>query len=343
VSAFQPVQSVVSPNCQSQYISPSNTPYLNALGGLQGCLDRANNSPPEQREAAKSSCLNDVTTSQQAARQVSQTFKIDRDNHIDVTTLNLLLAPIAPVDAVLRPGPVSGAGLCSQFSPLRSKFPFDSRATAEASIQEIGTIFDPTTGALGQFYNSALKNLLLPQGTGYIANPASAQSVSPAFLNFFNRASVVSHALYPTPGQMQYRYSLRPHPTDTVSGLDLSIDGQTLSYQGGNAQSRQFVWPGATMQGVRLTVRISGGSELGFPSYDGLYGVFHFFADADRVQSSGALQTVQWTLRVAGGRPVTTPAGKPVTVEFDLDTAGLPPILEKGYLSSLDCVSVVAK
>ncbi|MBZ5561570.1 MAG: hypothetical protein LAP13_04030 [Acidobacteriia bacterium] len=343
VSAFQPVQSVVSPNCQDQYISPSNTPYINALGGLQGCLDRANNSPPDQKEAAKSGCLNDVTTAQQAARQISQTFKIDRDNHIDQTTLALLLAPITPISAVLRPGPVSGAGLCSQFNPLRLKFPFNSRSSSEASVQEIGAFFDPASGALSQFYNAALKNLLLPQGTGYIANPAGTQKVNSEFLSFFNRASAVGRALYPAPGQMQYRYALRPHPTDTVSSINLNVDGQTLNFSGGSAQFKQFTWPGTAAQGVRLTVKISGGSELGFPNYDGLYGVFHFFADADRSQASGSVQTIQWVLRVAGGRPVTTPAGKPVTVEFDLDTGGLPPILQRDYLSSLACVSVVAR
>ncbi len=342
-NTFQPVQAVVSPNCQDQYISPSNTPYVNALGGLQGCLDRANNSPPDQKEAAKSSCLNDVTTAQQAARQISQTFKIDRDNHVDATTLSLLLAPITPVAAVLRPGPVSGAGLCSQFTPFRSRFPFNPQASAEVSTQELGAFFDPASGALAQFYNSALKNLLLPQGQGYIANPAGTQKVNPAFLNFFSRAMAVSRALYPAPGQIQYRYSLRPHPTDTVSSVNLNIDGQTLTYQGGNPQFKQFVWPGTAAQGVRLTVKITGGSELGFPNYDGLYGVFHFFADADRSQSTGSVQTIQWVLRVAGGRPVTAPNGKPVTVEFDLETAGLPPILQRGYLSNLDCVSTVAR
>jgi len=40
---------------------------------------------------------------------------------------------------------------------------------------------------------------------------------------------------------------------------------------------------------------------------------------------------------------VTAPNGKPVTVQFDLDTQGSPPILQKGYLSSLQCVSSAAK
>ncbi len=47
--------------------------------------------------------------------------------------------------------------------------------------------------------------------------------------------------------------------------------------------------------------------------------------------------------QVVGGRPMTAPSGKPVTVRFDLDTLCGPPILQKGYLSSLQCVSGVPK
>jgi type VI protein secretion system component VasK len=123
----------------------------------------------------------------------------------------------------------------------------------------------------------------------------------------------------------------------------MNIDGQTMTYSGGNAPFKQFTWPGTTTQGVSLTVKISGGSPLGFPNYDGTWGVFHYFADADKWQQTGATYNIEWVLRVAGGRPVTAPSGKPVTVQFDLDTLGAPPILQKGYLSTMQCVSTVAR
>ena len=67
--------------------------------------------------------------------------------------------------------------------------------------------------------------------------------------------------------------------------------------------------------------------------------MFRFFADADKTVQNGGVYNMEWVLRVAGGRPVTAPNGKPVTVKFDLDTLGNAPILQKGYLSSLHCVS----
>ena len=342
--AFQPVQAVVPPNCQDQYIGSPNANYVTGLSGIQACLDQVNNSPPEQKEAAKSQCMNPSMTAQQAARQIGQGFKIDQVAHLDGTVQNLLLAPIAWVSAALRPGPVSGAGLCAQMSPLMAKFPFNSRASLDASPQEVASFFDPASGALAQFYNASLKNLLLPQGSEYIPNPSSNQQVNPAFLSFFTRAMNLQHALYSgAPGQLQYKYALRPHPTESVGSLTMNVDGQTLSYSGGNAPFKQFTWPGTSAQGVTLTVKIAGGSELGFPSYEGTWGVFHFFADADKWQQTGSTYNIEWVLRVAGGRPVTAPSGKPVTVQFDLDTLGAPPILQKGYFSSLQCVSSVAK
>jgi type VI secretion system protein ImpL len=341
VKAFQAAQAVVSPNCQDQYIGGSNQPYVAGLSGLQVCLDQANNAPGD-KDAAKAQCLPNVSTAQQAANQIGQGFKIDEDGHIDQTVQNLLLAPITSVSAVLKPGPVSGAGLCAQMSPLESKFPFSPNSTAEASPQDMAAIFDPNTGALSQFYNGALKNLLLPEGSSYIANPSATQAINPAFLAFFNRATAIQRALFSgAPGQLQYRYALRPHPTETVSGGNINIDGQIMKYSGGSSSYQQFTWPGSG-QGVTFTVKISGGSDLGFPSYSGPWGVFHFFADADKTAQNGSVYNVEWVLRIAGGRPMTAPNGKPVTVQFDLDPLGGPPILQKGYFSSLRCVSNVA-
>jgi len=154
----------------------------------------------------------------------------------------------------------------------------------------------------------------------------------------------VQRALYSgAPGQIQFKYALRPHPTESVSSVSMNIDGQALNYSGGNSSYQQFMWPGVTGQGVTLTVRIAGGSELTWPSYNGTWGVFHFFADADKTVQNGSVYNVEWVLRVAGGRPVTAPNGKPVTVQFDLDTLGAPPILQKGFFSSLRCVSTVAR
>ncbi len=340
--AFQPVQSVVSKDCmdQSKYVGDANRPYIMGLSGLQSCLDRANQATGD-KDAAKAQCQNDAQSAKQAANQIGQGFNIDQDGHIDQIVQNLLLQPIAPIAALLKPGPVSGVSLCAQMGPLLSKFPFNPQATQEVSTQDLDSFFNPGTGALTQYYNQSLKNLLLPEGASYIANPQAAQPPNPAFLAFFNHAIGVQNALYPAGSkQIQFKYSLRPHPTESVTGLTLSIDGQELNYTGASTLFQQFTWPGGG-QGATLMVRIAGGPPLGFANYPGTWGVFHFFASADKTTPNGGIFNVQWEFRGPDGRPVTGPNGKPVTVQFDVDTSGAPFILQKGILS-MKCVSNVA-
>ena len=336
--AFQAVLMVEPATCmdQHQYIGDSNKPYVTGLSGLQACLDQAGSSPSEQMDAAIAQCSGTALTAKGAVQQIGEGFTIDQDAHVDLTVQNLLLAPITAASAV-KPPPVGGKGLCSQFSPFASMFPFNAHATADASLQDLDTFFNPASGGLSKFYNASLKNSVTLQGTAYVANPDAGQKVSPALLRFFNQAMGVQRALYSgTPGQIQYRYALRPHPTPSVSGLSMTIDGQSLSFKGGDASFQQFTWPGAAAPGVKLTVKMSGGSDFGWPSYDGTWGVFHFFADADEFRQNGSIYTVISIPKV-GGRPVTTPDGKPVTVQFDLDTLGQSPLLQKGLLANMQC------
>ena len=340
--AFQAVQSVAPQDCQDQSGAPPTAAYIKSLSNLQTCVDRADNKPSEQTDSAKAQCMGDVAPAEQAVKQIAEGFQSDPDAHADQTVKDLLLAPINAVAALLRPGPVSAAGLCEQMSTLESQFPFHPQASREVSLQELATVFAPAKGAVSQFYASALKNLLLTRGTGYAPNPASRQRVNPPFLSFFNRAMGVQRALYPASGgPLQFQYALRPLSTENVSSVALSIDGKSLSFNGGAAPFNPLSWPGTSGQGVRLTVKIPGGAELGFPNYDGMWGVFHFFADATVLQHNGNIYTLQWVL--GADRPVSAPNGKPVTVQFDLDTQGALPILEKGFLSNLHCVPVAAR
>ena len=338
---FQAVQLVTPRDCQEQPASPSTASYLKSLSDLQACVDRADNSSPDQKASAKAQCLSNVTQAEQAVNNIARGFPSDPEAHADQTVKDLLLAPINTVATLLRPGPVSAAPLCQQMSTLESQFPFHPQASGEVSLQELARVYAPTKGALSQFYASALKNLLIPQGASYAPNPASHQKLNPAFLNFFNRAIGVQRALYPAGGGApQFRYALRPLPTENVSSLDLSIDGQVLSYSGGAAQFTPLTWPGTTGQGVKLSVKIPGGAPLG-SSYDRMWGVFHFFADTTVLHHNGNVYTLEWVM--GGDHPVTAFNGKPVTVQFDLDTQGAAPIFERGFLSNLRCVPVVAR
>lgn len=340
--AFQAVQTVASHDCQEQNVGPSAAVYAKSLSDLQACVDRADNTPADQKDSAKTQCLGNVAQAEQAVKQISEGFQPDPDAHADQTVKDLLLAAISGTETLLRPGPVSAAALCEQMSALENQFPFAAQASTEASLPGLANFFAPQKGALSQFYSSVLKSLLVKQGAGYAPNPSAPQTVSPQFLSFFNRALDVQRTFYPAGGgPLQVPYALRPLPTDNVSSLNLDIDGKSVSFSGGTAPFTSLSWPGTSGQGVRLAVKIPGGVELGFPSYHGDWGVFHFFADATVVQRRGNIYTLQWVL--GGDRPVTAPNGKPVIVQFELDTQGAMPVMERGFLANLRCVPVVAR
>ncbi|MCU1294538.1 MAG: ImcF domain protein, partial [Bryobacterales bacterium] len=104
-----------------------------------------------------------------------------------------------------------------------------------------------------------------------------------------------------------------------------------------NSPPQRFTWPG-TGAGVRLTAR--SGTELPYPNYDGTWGLFEFFFDADK-----PVPSPEWMLK--GGRsdlPIPSPlTNQPVIVRFNVDMLGGPLVFQKNYFKELACVSEVAK
>jgi len=341
IKAFQAVQSVTSPDCQEHGASASSATYLKSLSDLQACVERADSAPSAQKDSAKAQCLSDVARAEQSLKEIAKGLQPDPAGHADQTVKDLLRAPLDAVASLVRPGPVSAAALCAQMAPLESRFPFNAQASPEVSLTELTAVYAPSNGALSQFYSSVLADLLLPKGAGFVSNPTPRQKASLPFLSFFNRSMAVQHTFFGAGGSPQFHYALRPAPTENVSSLNLTIDGKSLAFEGSTAPFTSLTWPAASGQGVRLTVKIPGGAELGFPSYEGLWAVFRFFADATVVQHNGNIYTLQWVL--GGERPVTAPNGKPVTVQIELDTQGAMPIFEKGFMSGLHCVPVVTQ
>ncbi len=345
-NAFQPVQSVVPPDCKDQYIKPANNNYVNALASLQTSLDQVAQSPAGN-DAAAGQTLSNATNAKVATRQIAQNFRIDSEAHIEVTVQKLMEDPITNAESLLRSlGPAElnpkGRGLCTQLGRLMSKYPFNPNATVQATLQEVSGFFQPGTGALWTFYDANLKNMLIRQGPQYVAQPSGSMTLNPAFVRFFNQAAAFTDAVYPGGSpQPHLAYTLKSNPTEGLQAISLTIDGQTLTSSGGKPNSRQFVWPGAGVQGVVLSGKL-GGQDVNLLTFDGLWAVFQFFASAERWQQAGSVYSLEWVPKTSN-RPMTLSGGRPLTVRFDLDTGGAPLILQKGYLSSLRCVSNVAQ
>jgi type VI secretion system protein ImpL len=343
-NAFQAVQQVVPPACQNQYVQPSNTSYVNALLQLQSCLNQAALAPATQQDAARASCANNADQARIAALQIAQKFKIDQQGHTERTVQNLMQEPIQSAQALLKPaGPGNARDLCAQFDAMRSADPFNRSGSRSATLDEINAFFAPSTGAISQLYQAKLAGLLIPEGARYIPKPSSSLRMDPAFLRFFNNAMAIQQALYPNGAtQPQYALTLIPFPSQGIQTLTLTIDGHSYSTKGNARNPMRFDWPGTGAQGVTLTAKFSGGSELTLLNFSGLWAVFHFFAAASRIQQSGAGWIVQWS-PTTSGQPMTLPNGQPVTIRFQVETNGAPFVFQPGFFSGLSCVSRIVQ
>jgi len=341
--AFQPPQFVVPPDSVDRYVGASNQPYMNALTGLQTSVETAAAAPPEDKAAAQMT-LDQATQAKVAARQIAQNFAVDAAGRVDASSQRLLEEPITNAEALIRAlGPAQlngkGAGFCQVFGTLWSKYPFSGNPSSpHATLDDVNKVFQPGTGALWTFYQESLAAALVNQGGRYAPKPDSEVRINPQFLAFFNNSAALSNALYPA-GAMSpaLNYKLTAQPMEGVRAMDLSIAGLTLQASGRGGQSRDFMWPGRAPYAVVLRGDL-GGSSLDFVSQEGLWSVFQFFGDFDTWDANNNLSRV---LRL-GKDPVRV-EGQPLTVRYQLDMKGAPPVFRKGYLSSLRCVPRVAQ
>ena len=344
-TAFQPVQAIVPPTATGKLLAPSNQPYMSALLELQSAVEQASAQPPD---AAAAGVLTAAANAKVAARQAAQGFQPDPAGHVDGIVAKLLEDPITQVESLLRvlgPEELNGKGkaLCSAMRPVLAKYPFDPKAAADASIADVNAVFRKPDGALWVFYNTNLQKLLIRQGAQFVAKPDATIRIAPAFLSFFNQAAAFSEVLYAGGSQdPHFAYSLKPVPVEGIQNLGLTLDGQALSYHGGTAAPKAFTWNGSAAHEAKASVRFGNGPDLVWSNSQGPWSIFRFVHKAERWQSAGVDYSLEWTIRI-GKDPVTLPNGKPLTVRFDLNLGTLPPILQRGYFSSMACVAQVAR
>jgi type VI secretion system protein ImpL len=344
--AFQPVLSVVPGSFENQYVGGPNKSYVDALLGLQTSMAQlAQNPGTGSSSAAVTQISASATNARTATETIAQSFVPDSVGHVDETVRRLMLAPITSAQSVMpKPGAdlnAQGRALCRQFHMLAAKYPFNPSATAQASMRDFDSFFNPVSGALMTFYNSKLSPLLAPQAGGYAAVPGAALRSNPAFVNFFNRAAAISKAVYPDhSSQARLLYTLTAYPAQGLEAVSVTIDGQTVTSTGSASAAKQFVWPGAGTPSVAVSGKL-GPAEASFVSVEGPWAVFRFFLNAESWQPSAGGFILEWIPRT-GSQPVTI-SGRPLTIRLGLNMNGAPPIFERNYLPSIGCISKVVQ
>lgn len=345
--AFQPVHAVVPTTSVDRYIAAPNQPYMNALVALQTSVE-AVAGQPQGNEAGAVQALQSATSAKVTTRQLAQSFRLDNEAHIEKLVQDRMEDPITNVEALLRSlGPAElnekGKGFCSEYRQLISKYPFNSTSTVQATVADVNKVFKKPEGSLWMFYEGSLKKYLAKQGGQYAPIPGGTVNLNQGFVTFFNQVAALSDTLYPDGSQdPRITYSLKPVPAEGIQTVGLQLDGQTLTYSGGAAAAKQFVWQAQGTHEAKATVRFGGGPDLAWSSNDGLWAVFQFFHKAEQWRQTGNVASLEWVIRI-GRDAVTLPGGKPLTVRFDLDMGGAPPVFQKGYLGRLACVSEVAR
>ena len=346
---YQPVQFVTPPKtCTDRYIGDHNKPYADALVGLQASMERVARSGSDVKDEAVTQTESDATNAYRATREIAQSFNVDREGNVHGMVQKLMEDPIRYAEAVLgRLGPAQlnteGQRLCTEFSGLAHKYPFDTGAKVEATLDEVDAIFRPGDGRLAAFYETTLKNYVDRQGNDFVRKPDSKVQVTDAFLRFLSRANALSAALYKNGSKSpNLIYNMKAMPVVGLRSLTLTLDGQELKSDEAGGQSKDFVWPGAS-HNATMSGNI-GGTDVGLVQTDAsLWAVFRFFADADRFQATNGGYTLQWIPRQGQAQQPMRIGDKALTLAYLLDLKGAPPIFQKGYLSGFQCVSEVAR
>jgi type VI protein secretion system component VasK len=346
--AFKPVHTVTPPaTCADQFVGPSNGDYITKLSDLQLSLDELGRQPGATADAAVGVSHQKAQSALSSTRQLSLSF--GRED-AEGTVQKLLEAPITYADSLLgRLGPQElngkGKGFCAEMQrAVGSKFPFNPKSSLPAKLEDVNAIFRPQQGALWVFYDQNLKKLLPKAGNDYAPDPSGSVTINPRFVRFFRNAAAFSDALYQAGGtEPRLSYSLKPTLSADIQNVRLTIDGQSTEYTEQNATVKTFTWPG-TGEGVRLNVKV-GGADTPLSS-PGLWGVFGFFWNADKITETSNGGTYEYILKVSFGKQsqvMVSQNGQPIVLRFDLNTGASPNVFRRGYFSQLGCVAEIAQ
>jgi type VI protein secretion system component VasK len=140
-----------------------------------------------------------------------------------------------------------------------------------APLEQVGKVFDPKDGLLAALRQALQDVAARPPGGSWTPKPDAPVKLSRGFLDFLNRMSAISDALFPQP--MKYALSVRPNPA--IKQVTGTIDGESVSMS-----NRDYTWPNAK-PGIDLRVELAAGGNSALRKYVGIWGIFQLIANAD--------------------------------------------------------------
>jgi type VI secretion system protein ImpL len=352
---FQPVHAVTPPEVVDKFASESNAEYLVGLSGLTSLLQVMTVMPPPIDAQSTSNYVRAAKIggvraldARKSEKTMAQQFVITSSSApVAIAVERLLLAPINAVEALLRtvesmkpPALIAtavnerGRALCSMMTPILAKFPFNPDSPNDASTDEVTALLAPGTGAIWAF-QKGLEPFLEKQGGRWVAKPVGTVALSPAFVEFLNKAATVSAALF-------YKDSPKPALSWMARGITSSQTPQIVLKNGSRSARfdastprNEVVWPAEGGRDARLEATFKKNKPVTVASASGEWALFRLVYQA-RFDGAGRAEFN------APGKDVKDAV--PVVVEFDALNA-LPgvPVLKRGWLGGMTCVSQVTR
>jgi len=353
VQAFLPSRALVDPANREKWINSANGPYVQALQDLGSSLSGlpAKNDLKDPASQQAMDRANKALVAATNAYNALGAMIPNSSSGVDLDLKALLKEPITFAGRVIGSVPIpppppdmmipirksvnqSAKTLCDSLDALRTKYPFNSNGTQEASLQDIASVFAPQVGTLAQFAQSHdVQNVYQHQGSSWVPNPAIQGEFSQSFLSTLNSLSGFQTALYPDPaGNPHFDYTVTLDGTGHLT-FNLNVDGHALSFGHKKAiTSARLVWPPTTNQPTSLDVRAGQPLQI---QETGPWGLFRLLQLADKQEGS---LFVFSTIRLSNGNqnPLLDGHGKPVQVQIHIDSAAAN-AFSKGYLGKLRC------
>jgi type VI secretion system protein ImpL len=336
---FQPVHALVPPVQTNRLISSGNAAYINGLVSLQGAISQLTQDPSAANNPASvQPVIAAAIGAHSAVSQTAQAFDIDPVAHVETMVVKLMNEPITSAEQTLRgaaPEQVNLAAraFCANLAPVLTRYPFDRRASVEATPVDVTSALKPGSGLLWQFYEASLKSLLVQQGNQWVASPNAAVKPTVQFLRFFNRMAALSSALFAN-GASTPTLNFTAHILNSpgIQSVTLALDSQRLS---GSDVSKQFNWTAQSAQQAQL-IASYGSNNLPL-QFSGNWSLFRL-VDRGRVEQSGDPVRLAYPLEISGTPIVVN--GIPLTERIELSGPAAS-ILTPGSLEGLRCPAQV--
>jgi type VI secretion system protein ImpL len=345
-TVFQPVQAVTPPTDTTKLIGQANQQYMGALLAFQASLEQAAAAAGPNAEAAAGQAAGSAAAAKSAARQIASSFTIDQQGQVHSTVQKLMEDPISYAEALLSRFGADQINartrtFCASARLTLTKFPFNPNSNVQATIQEVGTMLRPGSGTLWTLYNDVLQSALQKQGSAYQAVPGGVR-LSPAFVDFFNRAATLSDVLFAggTPDP-HFSITVRPQLAEGTNGVAVMLEGDEVRASRTLTQSQRIDWPAANHD-AKLSAQLGSVQATIIGPYNGPWAMFQLFYAADSWQPVGAASRAEWTLR-SGTQGISLPGGAALKVSVDVTPSTSAAVLHKGYLAGAQCTGEAAR